>query len=167
MRVIGGLGNQLHCYAFGRALAVQNGALLYLDAESGYWNDPFGRMYLLDQFFGLNARYTSTQPNSKCARQFFMLGLKLKSYYSRLLPLSMKLIVLEGTPPCYKEDIHLARYIATPYFIGYWASYRYYQGIEKELRHELKPTVPKHPSIQELLSQIRSARLCFIHWRSF
>lgn len=50
VRVIGGLGNQLHCYAFGRAIAEQNGAELQVDCESGYWADPYQRIFLLDEF---------------------------------------------------------------------------------------------------------------------
>lgn len=167
VRIIGGLGNQLHCYAFGRALAVQYGAHLKLDAESGYWNDPFDRVYLLDQFPGLNARHTGAQLKSGWARKIFRMGLKLKSFFSRFLPLPLKLIVSEEAPLCYKKEIHHARFITNPYFMGYWASYRYYLGIEKELRQELKPPMPNHPVLQELLSQIESVSSCFIHWRSY
>lgn len=168
VRVIGGLGNQLHCYAFGRALATQSGAALKLDTESGYWNDPYGRVLLLDQFSGLNGHYTLvSQPKSRWLRQFFRLRLKLKSFCSRFLPYPMKLVIMEKAPFCYKEKVHHARYVANPYFIGYWASFRYYRGVEKELRSELKPAMPTHPEVLSLLSQIRSVRSCFIHWRSY
>lgn len=167
VRVIGGLGNQLHCYAFGRALATHNGSDLHLDAESGYWRDPFGREFLLDKFPGLNARYTDTQPRSERERRVFRLAQKVKSFFSRFLPLPRKLVVREEPPLCYKEEIHHAHYMANPYFIGYWASYRYCRGIEKELRQELKPAVPTDPSVLALLSQIQSVRSCFIHWRSY
>lgn len=39
IRLMGGLGNQLFQYAFGRRLALVNGAALYLDA-SGYRTSP-------------------------------------------------------------------------------------------------------------------------------
>ena len=50
VRIRGGLGNQLFCYAAGRALAATNDALLKLDATSAYRDDKFGRNYLLDRF---------------------------------------------------------------------------------------------------------------------
>ncbi len=55
-RLVGGLGNQLHCYAMGRAVAAYNNAELILDTVSGYWHDPYGRTYMLDHFPGLRAR---------------------------------------------------------------------------------------------------------------
>lgn len=167
VRVIGGLGNQLHCYAFGRALAAHHGLPLRLDADSGYWNDPFGREYLLDQFSQLNARKADPRPKSSLARQLWRLSFKLKSNCSKFLPLRMKLVVTEEAPLCYKEDVHRAGYLTSPYFIGYWASFRYYRGIEEELRQELKPPMPDHPSLPGLLEEIVSVRSCFIHWRSY
>jgi len=167
IRVIGGLGNQLHCYAFGRAVASQNNAALELDVESGYWNDPYKREYLLDQFLGLRASRYKIRYRNKPARLLFKLCLSLRSAYSRLLPVSLKSVIIEEFPTRYQAEIHRARFFGNPYFVGYWASYRYYQGIENELRQELKPPVPTHPLVLEFLSQIQSVQSCFIHWRSY
>ena len=167
VHLVGGLGNQLHGYAFGRAVAAQNQATLYLDVESGYWNDPYQREYLLDRFPGLCASRRPFRSKTKSARLLFKFGLRLRSVCSRLLPFPLRSVVVEDIPRRYQTEIHRARYIGNPYFMGYWASYRYYQDIEKELRQELQPPVPTHPSVLELLSQIRSVQSCFIHWRSY
>ena len=168
VRIIGGLGNQMHSYAFGRALAAHSGTKLKLDTGSGYWNDPFGRVFLLDQFSGLNDRYAmAEQPRFGWMRLLFRLSLKLKLFLSRFLPLPLKLVVVEAAPFCYKEDVHHTRYITSPHFIGYWASYRYYLGLEKELRQELTPAEPTDPEVLAMLAHIRSVRSCFIHWRSY
>jgi len=167
VRVVGGLGNQMHCYAFGRAIAAQNQAELTLDAESGFWNDPYRREYLLDRFSGLVAGYRSFAKHTETARLFFKCGLRLGAVCSQWLPVSRKWVVVEKAPWRYRPDIHHARYAGNPYFMGYWASYRYYEDIEQELRRELKPPLPEHPSALELLSRIQSCRSCFIHWRSY
>lgn len=167
VRVLGGLGNQLHCYAFGRALAAKSGALLKLDSQSGYWNDPFGRVFLLDHFPRLKVQYSRRSPEAGWARNSFRLALRLKAVYSAFLPLQLRLVVLENKPLCYKKEVHNAQFVTNPYFIGYWASFRYYREIESELKYELKPKEPTNPKAQELLSQIRAGVSCSIHWRSY
>lgn len=167
VRVLGGLGNQMHCYAFGRALAARTGSVLKLDAESGYWDDPYGREFLLDRFPVKYAKISISQRQSRVRRNIFRLALKLKDVYSRCLPLSKKLVVREEPPFCYKDDVLQSGYTANPYFIGYWASYRYFLEIEAEIRKELRPPSPTDPAALDLLSQIRSVRSCFIHWRSY
>lgn len=167
VRLVGGLGNQMHGYAFGRAIATRNQATLYLDVESGFLNDPHQRVYLLDRLPGLHARLLPFRSKTGSARLLFKVGVKLRSACSRLLPLPLKLVVAERAPWRYREDIHHARYFCHPCFMGYWSSYRYYQEIEEELRRELEPPLPTQPAVLELLSRIRSVPSCFIHWRSY
>lgn len=167
VRVVGGLGNQLHCYAFGRAVASQNEVCLKLDVESAFWNDPYGREYLLDQFPAINGDRYSYSPQSKFGRLLFKLGLRLGLIYSKLLPLHLRLVITENEPQSYQAEVHRTHYITDPYFIGYWASYRYYQDIATELRKELKPPIPTDPTVLDLLAQIQAAHSCFIHWRSY
>lgn len=165
VRVVGGLGNQLHCYAFGRAVAAQNRAVLELDIESGFWSDHYGRSYLLGQFPGLNAATRATIPEWK--RPIFKLLLRAASIISRLLPNSIKLVITENRPLRYQSEIHRGKYWSQPYFLGVWASHRYAEDIELSLRRELLPPAPADPAVQAVLSKIQSVRSCFIHWRSY
>lgn len=167
VRIIGGLGNQLNGYAFGRAIATQNKVALHLDVESGFWNDSYRREYMLDRFVGLRASHHRFRSKTKSARLLFKIGLRLRAVCSRFLPFSLRPVIVEGVPRHYQAEIHRARYVGNTYFIGYWASYRYYQDIQKELREELQPPTPKDPSVLELLSRIQSVQSCFIHWRSY
>lgn len=50
LRLIGGLGNQLFIYAFGRALELNHNLEVYFDIYSGFKNDPYKRKYELDNF---------------------------------------------------------------------------------------------------------------------
>ncbi|MCD4742989.1 MAG: hypothetical protein K8R67_10995, partial [Desulfobacteraceae bacterium] len=50
-RILGGLGNQLFCYAAARRLALMNNAELVIDAVSGFVRDcNYQRYYQLDHF---------------------------------------------------------------------------------------------------------------------
>lgn len=166
VRLIGGLGNQLHCYALGRAVAAHNQAMLVVDAESGYWNDPYKRQYLLDAFPFLSVNRKNL-PRTKLARLMFKAKLRLGGALSSQLPLSIRPIVREEYPPHYQEDVHHTKYTSNPYFLGYWASYRYYQDIEEQLRRNLIPPKPDDPSALRMLNEITSVRSCSIHWRSY
>lgn len=165
VRVVGGLGNQLHCYAFGRAVSAHSHAVLEVDAVSGYWNDPFQRQYLLDEFPALDVK-KKTMAVTDSARRVFKIEQKIYDTVSRILPLPIKLVVREGYSH-YQENVHRTKYITSPYFLGYWASYKYYGDVEADLRQELRPPIPTHPSVLKLLSQIQSVQSCFIHWRSY
>lgn len=166
VRLVGGLGNQLHCYAFGRAIAKQNRVTLVADCESGYWSDPYNRQYLLDEFPNLRAN-KKTMPNSRMGRLAYKLVLRLVTELSRLFPLTLRSVVIEPRPLRYHEDIHRANYRVNPCFIGYWASYLYYQDVADQLRKDLEPPRPHHPAVLRVLEGIESVESCAIHWRSY
>jgi hypothetical protein len=49
IKIKGGLGNQLFCYAFGYSIAKKYSAHLYIDKHSGFYNDwKYKRKYLLN-----------------------------------------------------------------------------------------------------------------------
>jgi hypothetical protein len=166
IRIIGGLGNQINCYAFGRAIAIKNNARLKLDIKSGYWNDPFGREYLLNMFPGLKGEILKI-PESIIGRFSFQVLIKIGQHISLLFPLKWRIVVQEKAPFCYKREVHKAEFYFSTYFIGYWASYLYYSGIEDQLRNELKPQKPDHPTALDLLRTIEAGRSCSIHFRTY
>ena len=166
VRLVGGLGNQLCCYAFGRAIAEQNRAVLEVDCESGYWSDPLQRQYLLDDFPSLRVN-KKRLPTGNLGRRLFKLRLKIGASASRALPLPLRFVVMEGRRKQYQEGIHRTLYRTQPYFVGYWASYRYYQDIAGQLRAELVPPRPRAPAVLCMLDNIRSSVSCGIHWRAY
>jgi hypothetical protein len=166
IRLVGGLGNQLHCYAFGRAIAEQNHAMLEVDCESGYWNDPFHRQYLLDEFPSLHLN-KKRLPLGRPGRVLFKCWLRIGAAAGRALPLPLRPVVVERRPARYQLDTHRTLYRAKPYFMGYWASYRYYQEIAQQLRRDLVPPRPINPAVLRTLEDIQSSPSCAIHWRSY
>ncbi len=166
VRLIGGLGNQLQCYAFGYAVATHNQADLELDTESGYWDDQYGRQYLLDLFPRLTTKKKKL-PRSRLARLILRLTWKLRLGLNSTLPLSRRSVIKEESPFRYREDIHRTKYRSNPYFIGYWASHRYYKDVSAQLRSDLAPPKPDHPDALRILNEIKSGRSCSIHLRSY
>lgn len=166
VRVVGGLGNQLHCYAFGRAITKNSEAVLELDTESGYWADPYGRQYLLDAFPFLHVR-KKKMPRTRVGRVAFKAQTKLRLCLSSALPLSWRSAIREGEPPRYRQDVHRTKYKFDTYFSGYWASYLYYEDIAEELRQELRPPRLTDSAALRVRDDIDSVRSCSIHWRSY
>ena len=166
VRLVGGLGNQLHGYAFGRSIAARNNATWEFDCESGFWNDQYNRLFLLEEF--PNALVVRKNlPISQLGKIPFKVLLKIGQSLGKLQPLTKRAVVTERQPARYQEDIHVADYRSNPYFLGYWMSYRYYEGIKQELRHELMPPRPKIQSVLDMLDEIQSMQSCSIHWRSY
>ncbi|MFG0256672.1 MAG: alpha-1,2-fucosyltransferase [Phycisphaerales bacterium JB043] len=50
VQILGGLGNQMFCYAAARRLAIVHDAQLVLDTTSRLINDPYRRRFMLDRF---------------------------------------------------------------------------------------------------------------------
>lgn len=166
VRVNGGLGNQLHCYAFGRAIAHQSKSILEFDIDSAYWNDLYGREYLLNNFSHLRIKPMNT-PNTKTVKILFRIFFKFAVNFCRLLPKSIKFIIEEKAPYRYQQNLHYSNFKVNTYFIGYWASPLYYTNIENELRIELKPPTPTNKEALETLKIINSSNSCSLHYRTY
>lgn len=166
INLLGGLGNQLHCYAFGYALSQKLDVQFELDCDSCYWNDIYGREYLLDHFENLQVN-KKRAPKTGIGRRLFKARAKFFSYVSLFLPIKYKLSVLEGDPPTFRPDIFASKYIFNPTFTGYWASFRYLSGVENDLRKILKPPSPVLPEALNNLKKISDVNACFIHYRSY
>ena len=65
VKLIGGLGNQLHCFAFAYALAKKRNTILIIDCDSGFWNDIYNRIFLLDLFPHISYKKKFYSPFSK------------------------------------------------------------------------------------------------------
>lgn len=167
VRIYGGFGNQLHCYAFGLAIARQNNVELQLDIEAGFVNDSFERDYLLDLLPNLPITLYNAYGNTKLSYFIYKIKIKLMRIISKLLPVKYKLVIEEKKPFGYKKNIHYTKYFFSPYLLGIWASYRYYKDIENELRERLVPNPPTDSSAINMLNIINSCKSCFIHYRSY
>lgn len=166
VRVHGGLGNQLHCYAFGRSISYKNNAVLEFDIKSGYWNDPYGRVYLLNNFPNLNIKDYKLEL-TRIGRALFRVKIKLMRLISKFLPLYLKPIIEEMKPRRFQHELLQIDFNQSPYFIGYWATPFYYTEIQNELRQELIPPKPTNLEAITILEKIKSCNSCSIHYRTY
>ena len=87
VRIKGGLGNQLYCYAAAKRLAIKNNAELIIDDVSGFKRDYlYQRRYMLDRFKIPHRKATSIErlnPFERVRR-----GLRKKIQFVQQNPLS-------------------------------------------------------------------------------
>lgn len=166
IRLLGGLGNQLHCYAFGCAIAAKTNRRLEVDADSGFWGDPYRREYLLDAFPNFDG-IRKKVPASWLGRKVFQIFVKVFGRFGQGLPNSWKPVIYEKRPIRYQQELHSNRFFRSVYFVGNWASYRYYDGIADKLRSELVPPRPTELAALVILEKISRGESCSIHWRSY
>jgi hypothetical protein len=166
VRLVGGLGNQLHGYAFGRSLEIKSKRIVHFDCDSGFDDDQYGRIFLLNLFpeIKIIKKNRSKYVYINKLHKYF---LKFSTRLNQMLPLILKTVVVEPLPRKYRPKLLSNKYIFNPVFIGIWASFHYCNNIEKILRSELKPPLPKDESVLNYLKIIKKSKSCFIHYRSY
>jgi hypothetical protein len=167
VKVMGGLGNQLHCYAFGKAVASHNKSRLLVDSQSGYWNDQYNREFLLNNFPGYHGKNMNSK-ESKFSKIKFKLKNRLLANISYFLPLKFKFLIKEDTNPYhFQENLISTSFFCNPYFEGYWASYKYYKLIKEDLCLEFVPPIPTNKEVLKVAKAIKDSESCAIHIRSY
>jgi hypothetical protein len=167
VKIMGGLGNQLHCYAFGRAISYTNKSQLVVDNQSGYWNDQYNREFMLNHFPNYNAEHIDLRDSNIVQ---FLFKLKKKIFYniSNCLSLRFKFHIKENCNPYhFQEELLARRPFFNSYFEGYWASYKYYDLIKEDLRKEFLPPIPTQDEVLKIAQKIKKSESCAIHIRSY
>ena len=137
VRILGGLGNQLFCYAAARRLALVNDAELVLDTVSGFTYDRvYRRQYQLDHF---NIPCRKATPTERL-EPFGRLRRWLLRTWNRRLPFEKRSYIFqEGLD----FDPRLLEFKprGTVYLEGYWQSEKYFKDVEDIIRQEFWPGV--------------------------
>jgi hypothetical protein len=154
-RIRSGLGNQLFCYAAGRALAHRLGTSLIVDCR-----DPDRPVYL--DRYAVDARFLRDGLSN--VRGYYA---KLQRRYGtvvaelhRLFPRSMR---VDGQVFRVFEERHLFTYgqefgsvKGAIYLNGYWQSFRYSSDVEPIIRAELQPKADLTEPNRRWLEAIRN-----------
>jgi hypothetical protein len=176
IHLMGGLGNQLFQYAFGRRLALANSADLYLDA-TGYPTTPEAdpakglRTCELQEFnivgtvIGLHADMappdrTLARLWGKGCRAIGRVADKRKPYYARQ----------EITEPAVNSFRYDHRVLDRPirgsvHARGFWQSEKYFADVESQLRSELTLRHDLDPTSRGIVSEIASSISVGVHVR--
>lgn len=163
IRIVGGLGNQLFCYAAARRLALVNNAELVLDDVSGFAYDAvYQRHYQLDNFSIPCRKATAVErlePFSRPRRA-------LKRKWNRRLPFEQRAyLVQEGID--YDPRLLHFKPQGTVYLEGYWQSENYFKDVDESIRTDLHIKPPTDPTNLALAARIQSAPSVAVHVRFF
>lgn len=163
VRVRGGLGNQLFCYAAARRLAVVNNVELVIDDETGFTRDYFyGRRYMLDRFNILARKATPSEKMEPFER--WRRGLK-KMISRRRKFESRRYIEQEGLD--FDKRLLTLKVSDLLYLDGYWQSEGYFKDIEDTIREDLLIRPPEDVMNQRMAEKIHNSRAVALHVRWF
>ena len=161
--IVGGIGNQLFCYAAARRLALKNEAALCLDLDFFRSDVNFGRAYRLDSF-ALSPHETRRTPRRLPARlDHYALRLKRKAATTGLLPGRDWLI--EAVPGVFEARLLEARVSRSTVLDGYWQDERYFADIGPVLRDDLRFRPEEDSRVRELEARILSSNAVAVHSR--
>lgn len=165
VKPIGGLANQMFPYAVGRRLAMQLGTELKLD-KSGFEvyklsNDLAYRSYGLDAF-SISAPDATSEEIARL-KECQLTGVKAilhKMLHSK--PPRPSSYVREKS---FHFDQGILNLKGDIYLEGNWCSYKYFEGVEHELRKDFEFRNPPFGKNAELIEEIRSVNSVSVHVR--
>ena len=163
MRIKGGLGNQLFCYAAARRLALMNGAELVIDDASGFARDlRYKRRYSLDRF-AINARKATAAERME---PFGRWRRGLAKAIARQCPFCRRRY-LEQQQREFDPRLLAYKVRGTVYLDGLWQSEGYFKDVEQRIRQDLRIIPPADARNQAMAARIRTCSAVAVHVRWF
>jgi hypothetical protein len=164
VRLKGGLGNQLFCYAAARRLAWANDAELVLDAVSGFKYDHlYKRTYALNAFripARLATRAEQMEPLGRVRR---LIARKI----SERKPLSQRRHIQQVGVDFDPGILTLRLQEGLTYFDAFGQSERYFSDIRDLIQQDLAMSAPADPINQDMAAQIDASPSVALHVRWF
>jgi hypothetical protein len=163
VRVKGGLGNQMFCYAAARGLAIRNNAELVIDNITGFIRDTvYRRKYMLNHFKvcgRLASANERLEPFERYRRALY-------KYVSRAIPFNNRVYYEHNTNRYDVRYINL-RFRRNIIMDGYWQGECYFKNAEQLLRNELELKVPPDNVDNKLMEIITRCNSVAIHVRRY
>ena len=164
-KIVGGIGNQIFCYAAARRLAIKNEASLCLDLNFFQSDVNYGRAYRLDSF---------TLPLHETIETRRLLPASLDLRLWRLTRIAGSLGALPGkdwlieaVPGVFEPRILEKRVTRTTVLDGYWQDERYFRDIETPLRADLTFRPEIRQGAGELAALIEAGASVAVHGRRY
>jgi hypothetical protein len=163
VRIKGGLGNQLFCYANARRLALANNAELVIDDVTGFVRDrQYYHQYVLDHFHISVRKATPAERLEPFER--YRRG--IMKWLSRRKPFAERQYVeQEGLD--FDERLLTLKVRETLYLDGLWQSEGYFKGVESVIRDDLRINPPKDVLNERAAAEIRNGNAVAMHVRWF
>jgi len=162
VRMRGGLGNQLFCYATARRLALVNQAELVIDPYSGFRKRHIRRVCELHHFY-LQARLLT---ETECNDPVFRIRNAWQRAQSHVLPLERSAYIREREPG-FDPRLLQRRVRGTVYLNGLWQSAAYFADIEDVLRQDLRICAPTDRQNLDAAERICGSESVAVHVRFF
>lgn len=164
VRLKGGLGNQLFCYATAKRLAWFNDAELVLDAVTGFKYDAlYRRSYALHPFNLPERLATSAEQMEPFERIRRLLARKT----SERKPLERRRLIQQVGVDFDPEILTLRLRNGTTYFDAFGQSENYFMDIRDRLLQDLAMSLPSDDNTRALSEQIQAGSSIAIHVRWF
>nr|WP_315463754.1 alpha-1,2-fucosyltransferase [uncultured Rhodoferax sp.] len=164
VRLKGGLGNQLFCYAAARRLAWANDAELVLDAVTGFKYDHLYRRTYALGCFNIPARLATP------AEQMEPFG-RVRRFWvrkqSERKPLAQRRYIQQVGVEFDPGIVTLRLMDGTTYFDPFGQSEGYFADIRDELKKDLVMSEPNEPENRAMAAQIASTDSVALHVRWF
>jgi hypothetical protein len=162
-KIVGGLGNQLFCYAAARRMALLGGADLCLDINFFRSDIYFGREYRLNCF---------PLPLHQVRQSRLLLPALADTYWWRIKRKLAATGIFPGADYLIERDPHefdarlLTHKIArNTYLDGYWQDERYFAEVADQLRVDLRLLPDLNDEQRKLAALITTSNAVAIHTR--
>lgn len=163
VRIKGGLGNQLFCYAAARRLALKNNGELVIDNITGFVRDQtYQRQYALDHF-NIQARFATA---AERLEPFERYRRGLAKWQSRRLPFEQR-AYLEQELKDFDPRLLELQINNDLYLDGLWQSEAYFSDIADVLRQDLiikPPTDRVNLSMASKIAGCTNAVALHVRW---
>jgi len=163
IRIKGGIGNQLFCYAAARRLALVNNAELVIDDVTGFVRDRlYCRRYMLDHF-SITARKAIPAERMEPFERYrrgVMKWLSHRKAFTERRYLEQEGINFDGRLLELKVK-------GTVYLDGLWQSEGYFKDVEQTIREDLRIMPPTDTLNQCMAEEIRNSNAVALHVRWF
>ncbi len=163
VRVKGGLGNQLFCYAVARSIALRNDAELIIDNTTGFLRDyEYRRSYSLN-YFNIKSRLATRN------EMFF----PFERFRRALLIFLNNCFAFFFSNYIYQKDVYFkpdlltVKFKNTLYLDGCWQSENYFIEYEGIIRSDLEFNFQSFEFKNELLESIIDSESVALHYRWF
>lgn len=163
VRIKGGIGNQLFCYAAAKRLALFRKAELIIDNRTGFIRDyEYKREYQLDHF-NISDRIATPK---ECMMPFERYRRYILKRISARKPFDSRKYIEQENYDFDKRLLEI-KTNRTIYLDGYWQSELYFTDIEKTIRKELEFIPPTDRINQDFAAQIKTTNAICLHIRWF